>query len=520
MKPARKTSLRGRLALGLNGLAMSLGGFTGGRSGYEAGRPSTKRTRGWQPGAGGPAADTLPGLEDLRGRSRDLDRNNAITHGAASTKVNGAIGAGLKLRPMLDRKVLGLSDEQAVALQYQLEFEWEIFEREADFTGQMHLRDMERVAFRSALVSGDVGVVRRYRKRPGETYGTRVLLIEADRISNPNRRADTALLQGGVELSADGELVACHVSDRHPGEMTTAGLRWERIPLRGPASGLRQFLLAAQVERPGQVRGVPLFAAVMEDLKQLGSYDAAELKAALNDAFLFAFEETPTETDDEGNAIVTRSDGETDAAGELTLDDLTITSLAPGSKVNVKKPERPNSGYGAFVEAVLQKVGAGLDIPYEVLVKRFNSSFSASRGALEVAYKAAMIEQDWFVRQILDPVREWQFTEMVASGRFNAPGFFSDPIKRAAWLGRMWIGPTRVQINPQVEANADDTDLKNAVKTREQIQTERTGGDFDTKSAQWNRENAIVGTPGAVAKTPTDPTQGNGPDATQKTGQK
>ena len=196
------------------------------------------------------------------------------------------------------------------------------------------------------------------------------------------------------------------------------------------------------------------------------------------------------------------------------LNDLTITTLPPGSKVNVKKPERPNAGYGAFVEAFLQKVGAGLDIPYEVLVKRFNSSFSASRGALEVAYKAAMIEQDWFVRQFLDPIREWQFTEMVASGRFSAPGFFDDPIKRAAWLGRMWVGPTRIQINPQVEANADDTDLKNGVKTREQVMTERTGGDFDTKSAQWNRENDVVGKPGAAPAAPTDPTQGNGPDPT------
>jgi hypothetical protein len=43
----------------------------------------------------------------------------------------------------------------------------------------------------SAGLSGDIGIARRYRKRPGETYGTRIVLLEADRISNPGRHADT-----------------------------------------------------------------------------------------------------------------------------------------------------------------------------------------------------------------------------------------------------------------------------------------------------------------------------------------
>lgn len=506
MKPARRKSLRGRLAISLAGAgrslasvtqrgAMVLGGFSSGTSGYEAGRrSSSRRTRGWSPGEGSPSADILPDLEVLRGRSRDLERNNPLALGAIQTKANGVVGTGLILRSVLDTKVLGLSDEQRVDYQYQIEREWEIFEREADFAGQLHLRDLQRLIYRSAKVSGDIGIVRRYRKRPGETYGTRIVLLEADRISNPGRLADSDTVQGGVRIAADGEILGYHVSDRHPGEMRGRALNWSYIPRRGRTSGMVQMILAAQIYRPGQVRGVPLFAPIEESLKQLGDYSAAEIKAAINDAYLFAFEETAAEMADSTTPLVTTpDDAETSDDGELQLSDLMITSLPPGRHVSVKKPERPNTAFDAFVSAFCKQIGVALELPYEVLLGHFGASFSASRGALEVAWKGFLVDQSWLIRAVLDPIREWQFTEMVAAGRFDAPGFFDDPIKRAAWLDRVWVGPTRIQINPQVEANSDKIDLETGAKTLEQVYTERTGGDFDTKSQQILMERAVLG---------------------------
>jgi len=486
-----------------SGEGFGIGG-SGSRGGYAAAKRDTRRTRGWLAGEGSPVSDILADLPTLRGRSRDLERNHPIAVGAIQTKTNGVIGGGLKLRSVLDAAALGITPEQATELQYQIEREWDLFECEADFTGQMHLKDLQRLAYRSARVSGDIGVARRYRKRPGDAYGTRVVLIEADRISNEYDRPDSLLCQGGVQLSTDGEILGYWVTNRHPADTMTGALRWSYVPRIGIGTGMPQFLLASQVYRPGQVRGVPLFAPVEEDLKQLGDYSAAELKAAVNDAYLFATEMPAVEVDDEGNPIVTRTDGEPDDTGELTLEDLTITTLPPGSKLEVKKPERPNTAYGAFVDAYATFIGVALGLPKDVLLAKFESSFSASRAALEVAWQSFKVDQDWFVRSVLDPVRLWQFTEMVASGRFDAPGFFDDPIKRMAWLGRVWIGPTRIQINPQVEANADEKDLKNGFKTREQVMTERTGGDFDTKSRQWLRENETIGAPGAAAATPAE----------------
>jgi lambda family phage portal protein len=496
---AHRKSVRGRLSLmlaglssGIAGASISLAGLNGGRGGFDSARRGSRRNRNWGHGEGSAAADILTDLSTLRGKSRDLERNHPLVAGAMATKTNGVIGTGLILRAVIDADVLGLKDpDQVTLLQYQLEREWELFEKECDWTGQQHFRDLQRLIYRSARVSGDVGIARRFRRRTGQTYGTKLVLLEADRISNPSRAADTVTVQGGVELSADGEEVAYHVADRHPGDMIGPAPRWGRVPRVGTGSGMVQFILARQIARPGQVRGVPLFAPIMDQLKQLGEYTDAEIKAAINDAYLFAFEETAQ--DESGEPLLTNPEGTADQAGELTLSDLTITTLPYGSKINVKKPERPNAAFGDFVKAFCQYMGAALSLPYEVLLMHFSSSFSASRAALEVAWKADLVDQAWLVRTVLDVIREWQFTEMVAAGRFDAPGFFDDPIKRAAWLGRVWVGPTRIQINPQVESNADKTDMEMGVKSREQVMTERTGGDFDTKSGQILREREILG---------------------------
>jgi lambda family phage portal protein len=493
MRPARKNSLRGRLSLALNTTARVVAGLSGATfgSGYDAGKKATRRTRSWRPGTGSASADILPDIETLRGRGRDLERNNPLALGAIQTKVNGVIGTGLVLRSVLDMNVLGVSNDKRAELQYQIEREWALFCREADFTGQMHFSDLQRLIYRSARVSGDIGVVRRWRKRTGETYGTRVVLIEADRISNPRQMRDGERVQGGVVLAADGEVRGYYVSDRHPGEMSSKALKWAYVPRRGQRSGLVQMILAAQVYRPGQVRGVPLFAPIEEALKQLGDYSAAEMKAAINDALLFAFEKPAAEYDEDGHLV--RNPDDDDEAGELTLTDLTVTTLPEGADMVVKKPERPNRAFDGFVAAFCKQIGVALELPYEVLLMHFGASFSASRGALELAWKGFKVDQAWLIRSVLDPIREWQFTEMVASGRFDAPGFFDDPIQRAAWLGREWVGPTRIQINPKVEADADRIDMEMGTKTREQVMTERTGGDFDTKSMQVRHEREVLG---------------------------
>jgi hypothetical protein len=70
--------------------------------------------------------------------------------------------------------------------------------------------------------------------------------------------------------------VAYHVTDKHPGGLRVAALKWERVPARAP-TGKPLVLHLFDRLRPELTRGVPYLAPVIEHLKQLGDYSDAEV---------------------------------------------------------------------------------------------------------------------------------------------------------------------------------------------------------------------------------------------------
>ena len=85
----------------------------------------------------------------------------------------------------------------------------------------------------------------------------------------------------------------------------------------------------------------------------------------------------------------------------------------------------------------------------------------------------------WVVADFCQPVYEMWLSEAVALGRVKAPGFFSDPLVRAAWCGARWIGPVQGSLDPLKEAKAAVLLIQNALKTHSQVAREMGGGDWD-----------------------------------------
>ena len=177
---------------------------------------------------------------------------------------------------------------------------------------------------------------------------------------------------------------------------------------------------------------------------------------------------------------------------EIELGSGAIVDLLPGEKVEQANPLRPNSGYSEFVQAFTRQIGVALGLPFEVLTMHFSSSYSASRAALEMAWQFYRVRRGWLARRLCQPVYEWFLAEAVARGRIQAPGFFGDPLQRSAYCAAEWIGPSRIQIDPLKEANADAKDIETRVKTRQQVILERTGGTFEDKHDQLVRENELA----------------------------
>src|SRR3990172_3191095 len=174
--------------------------------GYVGASKKRRSINQWKTTGGSADADLLPDLETLRERSRDLNRNSPIACGAINTAVTSVVGPGLKMKSVIDRETLKLSDEAADAWQDRAELLWSLYAdtTECDVTRTQVHGEMQELVFRSTLENGDLFTLLPMVSRKGSPFETRIMLIEADRVANPSGRSDTDTFAGGIELDEHG----------------------------------------------------------------------------------------------------------------------------------------------------------------------------------------------------------------------------------------------------------------------------------------------------------------------------
>lgn len=500
-------------------------------SGYsEAGASLTRRAlRAMIPNSGPPEEDINRNAQTLRERSRMLYMSAPIATSAINTNRTHIVGPGLALQSTIDRTILGLSEEAAKEWQHKTEAEFHLWADTAwhcDALGLNNFDDLQQLALKSWLMSGDVfALIRHVDPSPMNPYGLRIQLVEADRICNPDSTGATIFCSemkipegkpgaghkvfDGVEVDRDGKVVAYHVCNTYPryAFYSSEKSEWTRVLARGAKTDLPNILHIMESERPGQYRGVPYLAPVIETLLQQRRYTESELMSALIQSFFTAW--IKTETEQSMLPIAEVGDGEGgESAGGLSDDENeyemgpgTVTHLKPGEDIVFGAPNIPTAGFEMFTKTLTKIIGSGLELPYDVLIKEFNSSYSASRGALMEAWEAFKMRRHWFVDDFCQPVYELWLAEAVARGRIKAPGFFVDPMVRKAWCGATWIGPVQVALDPNKEATAALLMASQGIKTHKQITRELGGGDWDQNVEQLKIANEKLKEAGASAVT-------------------
>ena len=366
---------------------------------------------------------------------------------------------------------------------------------------------------RSHDSSGDVFVLLGDKGREDWPFRLTMQIVEADRVSNPDGRMNTATLIDGVERDADGEPVAIEVSRYHPGRLIPrAANTWERIPYRG-SSGRRNVLHLKEMKRPGQTRGLPILAPIIATIKQLTRYTDAEVDAAVNSAALALFMQMDPEAFSDSTIFSDQERQRMLAAANWdgTIESGRAVNLMPGESIVSPTPGRPNPNFDPFFGAMLNICSMGLGIPKEVLAKAFNASYSASRAALMDAWRTWQIKRVWLAQRLCQPVYEEWLADAVALGIIQAPGFFADPFIRYAWSQTSWCGDGPGALDPLKEAMAAAKRMEEGITTRAEEVVAYDGGDWETKHRQSAREMAARVRDGlqmpavAVAVPPPDP---------------
>ena len=488
----------------------------------EAGGSTTKRAfKGFNAQSGSPNEDINWNNATMRTRGRILSISSPIAASAINTNRTKVIGDGLNLQCSVDSDVLGISPEAAKQWQQGTEAEFEMWaskKENCDATGVNNFYGLQQLALKSWLMSGDVfPLFKRYETTTYSPYSLRIHLIEADRVSTPTdcgngigyslrtdgeNKDNKNKIYDGVEIDKNGKIVAYHICNTYPGELNLEKAEWARVEAYGENTGLPNILHVMDSERPDQYRGVTYLAPVIEPLLQLRRYTESELMGALVQSFFSAWVTTSSDSaeipinevgaGDIDGIPVEDSGGVSRSPNEYEMGPGTVTHLSEGEDIKFGNPNIPTAGFEAFVKTVCRLVGAGLEIPYDVLIKEYNSSYSAARGALMDAWEAFRMRRKWFVDDFCQPAYEVWLAEAVARGRIKAPGFFDDPLIRAAWCGARWIGPVQLQLDPFKEARAAVVMTDRGFKTHEQVARELGGGDWEENIVRLTDENELL----------------------------
>ncbi len=481
----------------------------------EAGASFTKKAlKGFTAASGSPREDIDANNYTLRQRARMLYMAAPIATSAIKTNRTNVIGCGLQLKSRIDRAVLGLTPEQAKEWQRRTEAEFELWaanKRNCDATGVSNFYTAQQLALSSSLLSGDAVVLLKHEDPDVlNPYGLRFHIIEADRVSTPSQSIAgsnyfTNVTEGkaengnrifdGVEVDENGKIVAYYIRNTYPYQNTTEETKWERVEAYGSETKLPNILHIMEAERPEQYRGVTYLAQVIEPLLQMRRYTDSELTAAVVESFFTAFIKTEADPSTMPFNEVGGDDVQEVSAdpNEYEMGPGQINVMKPGEDVTFADPTRPAGGFDAFVQAICRQVGAALEIPADLLLKAFNASYSASRAALLEAWKAFKMRREWFADDFCRPLYEVWLSEAIARGRIKAPGFFSDPSVRLAWLGSEWIGPSQGQLDPVKEITAEQLACENGFSTREQSTVRLNGGSFEANAEQLKDENELLG---------------------------
>ena len=487
---------------GIEGLVMDGKGY--GSAGASRSRRSTK---GFLARSGSPREDIDFNNYTLRQRGRLLYMGNSVAASGIKTHRTNTIGIGLKPNPRPDLPYLNMAPEAGARWIDNVKREfalWADRKTSCDATGINSFYDLQQMLFTSWLTTGDVFVlVENVQPTWREPYSLRLNAVEGDLVATPEgtvygkttgRNPDNGnRIFDGVEVDSNGRVVAYWFRNTYPYELSDVQTEYKRVEAIGKATGLPNVLHIISTERPDQYRGVGLLSPVVIPLLQLNRYTEAELTAAIIGSFMTAFITTETPEGvifNEADPQEEGAEGVSDDPNEYEMGAGTINYMKPGEDIKQVDPTHPTTGYDAFVNAMCSQIGAALEIPRELLLKQFTSSYSASRGALLEAWKSFKTYRQWFVDDFCRPVYELWMTEAVARGRISAPGYFNNPAIREAWLSTQWIGPSQGQLDPVKEVNAEILACQNGFSTREDSALRINGSDFDTNVQRLIREAA------------------------------
>ena len=412
---------------------------------YESARPSRTRTNPTD--NSGINRQVAASAVVLRGQARHLDQNHDIAKGVLRELVNKTVGSkGIQVES------LARTPDGKIATDFtkRLNDLWKAWCHQCDVTAEYSWSDAQRMMVRSKYRDGEVFERFLQGKVQGMNHAMQVpftiQLIEADWVPF-NDDASQNIYQG-VQLTVWGKPKGYQVYRQNPNDIYIP-----KIDLLF-ANNIRH---AKNVERIGQLRGISIFASVMNRLNDLKDYEDSERVAARISASMAAYVKKGTaDFYDES-----RVDGER----EIPIEDgMVFDGLLPGEDIGTIQANRPSTLLQPFRDSMVKAVSAGTGAGYSPISNDYNGTYSAQRQQLVDNWINYEVLQDEFIAEVVRPTFE-RFVKMsVASGAVSTRGLDVNTLYDADYRG-----PVMPWIDPKKEADAHAVKLASRLVSPQKV---------------------------------------------------
>jgi capsid protein len=383
-----------------------------------------------------------------------------------------------------------------------------------DYKRQMTFGEYQETVRQEALVCGDCVVVNRINQQTGLPSWD---IISGNDVKTPLEYniAKGNTITHGVERDQQGRHVAYWIEEYKDNEF-----KFTRIPVYGVKSGRQiSWMVYGGNKLLNEVRGIPILASSLYMLRDLEKYRDSELRAAVIGSIIPFFIEKAANTQGGGGVIDDEilkklnkgKPEEKDKPPQVDMvPGLVVDNLKPGETIKSFMPGHPNLNFKTFEEAIVSAICWANEIPPEIVVLKFTSSYSASRQAnnefeMYLKYRAFKNAKD-FCQLIYNEF----IIQSVLLGHLFIPGFqevmFNPAVwrLRGAWLKCEWTAISRPSVDIQREAGAYVLLLDSMDMTHDQAARRFTGMSFRAVCIKRAQEDKLMKRLGLVSKTDED----------------
>lgn len=388
---------------------------------------------GWKPKRAGASAnaDHMADATTLRVRARSLVQNVPyIAHGLESFVAN-VVGTGFTPRSLssLAARIDGL---------------WDAWVEVADADGRLNLYGLMAAAHHAMEQDGEVLVrLRTRRAADGLPVPLQLQLLEIDWLdSSKTGTVGGNTVINGIEYDPLGKKAAYWLFDAHPGEI--GPMRKARAGSHAvPASSIIHLF---NPKRPGQGRGITRLAPVIAKVRDLTTYEDAELQRKNLETRLsvLASGDVAVMGHMDPNSQLTESDvRKTGNLGQLAGG--SIVQVPSGMNITVVEP-KVAAGYVDYVKQQLRMIAAGMGITYEMLTGDMREvNFSSARVAmLEFRRQAEQLQWLVLIPNLCVPIWRAFIDAAVLGGQMARADYACD-----------WSTPKWDYVNPVQDVAAD-----------------------------------------------------------------